>query len=141
MKQKRNALTQALKAKGYRMTAARQAILDVFVNCGGHISADGLVEEVRQETPNIGRMTVYRTLDLLCQLGLIRPVYQGTGAAHYVMMIDGHHHHLICSNCGDVLEVDECILEEVDLIVSNRFDFKIQGHLFEFFGLCCKCQN
>ena len=97
-------LKQALLQQGYRLTVARQAILETLVASGGHITADDLSDNLRAQAPGVGRMTVYRTLDLLCHLGLIRPVYQGTGAAHYVLMEEGHHHHMVCSDCGLVIE-------------------------------------
>jgi Fur family ferric uptake transcriptional regulator len=85
-------------------------------------------------------MTVYRTLDLLNELGLIRPVYQGTGAAHYVWMHDGHHHHLVCSGCDQVIEFEDCVIEEVAEQLSRRFNFQIEGHLLELYGVCGDCQ-
>lgn len=132
-------LNQALKAKGYRATAARLAILQSLIACGGHVSADELAEKVRQQNPTVGRMTVYRTLDVLSQMGLIRPVYQGTGAAHYILLADGHHHHLICSHCSQVIEFEECVLGEVAEMIRDRFHFQIHGHLLEFYGLCQAC--
>jgi Fur family ferric uptake transcriptional regulator len=134
-------LGNALQQRGYRLTAARQVILEVLVASGGHMSADDLAEKVRQQAPGVGRMTVYRTLDLLNELGFIRPVYQGTGAAHYILLEEGHHHHLICSTCDRVIEFDECVLEEVERLVSGRFNFQVQGHQLEFYGRCQQCQE
>ena len=134
------ALSQALQEKGYRLTAARQAIFHTLINCGGHITADNLAAQVREETPGVGRMTVYRTLELLSELGLIRPVYQGTGAAHYVLMDDGHHHHLVCSVCHTVIEFDDCALGEIERLINDRFGFQVQSHLLELYGRCPDCQ-
>ncbi|MFO7538202.1 MAG: Fur family transcriptional regulator [Chloroflexota bacterium] len=134
-------LQETLKNNGYRLTAARKVILTALAQTGGHVSADELAELVRADAPGVGRMTVYRTLDLLHELELIRPVYQGTGAAHYVLMEDGHHHHLICSNCDKVIEFDDCVLEEVEKIVGQRFNFEVKGHLLEFYGRCQECQT
>jgi Fur family ferric uptake transcriptional regulator len=133
-------LSNALQAKGYRLTAARQVILRALAASGGHVSADALAEIVRQEAPNVGRMTVYRTLELLSELGLIRPVYQGTGAAHYILMDDGHHHHLVCSSCARVIEFDECVLAEIEQVIGGRFHFQVEGHLLEFYGRCQECR-
>jgi Fur family ferric uptake transcriptional regulator len=134
-------LSKALQAGGYRLTRARQAIFQALVDSGGHVSADDIAEVVRREAPNVGRMTVYRTLDLLRQLGLVQPVYQGTGAAHYILMDEGHHHHLVCSQCDRVVEFEECIAQEMSNLLGERFDFQIQGHLLEFYGLCPACQS
>ena len=134
-------LGNALQQSGYRLTSARQVILEVLVASGGHVSADDLAEQVREQAPGVGRMTVYRTLDLLNELGFIRPVYQGTGAAHYILLEQGHHHHMICSNCDRVIEFDECVLEEIERVIGSRFNFQVRGHLLEFYGRCQECQD
>jgi Fur family ferric uptake transcriptional regulator len=130
----------ALKQKGYRLTSSRQKIVQALLSCGGHITADGLLEVVHGLDKTVGRMTVYRTLELLSELGLIRPVYQGTGAAHYILLDGGHHHHLICSGCDMVIEFDECGLQEVGKLLAKRFNFAVEGHLVEFYGRCQNCQ-
>jgi Fur family ferric uptake transcriptional regulator len=130
-----------LQQKGHRLTPARRVIVQTLIECGGHLSADELAERVRQAAPGVGRMTVYRTLDLLNDLGLIRPVYQGTGAAHYVWLHDGHHHHLVCSSCDQVIEFEECVIEEVAEQLGRRFNFQIEGHLLELYGVCGECSG
>ncbi len=132
--------SNALQEGGYRLTQSRRYILTALVASKGHITADNLVELIRQEQPGIGRMSVYRTLELLSELGLIRPVYQGTGAAHYILLEDGHHHHLVCSSCDKVFEFDDCVLQEIESHISQVYNFEIQGHLLEFFGRCPDCQ-
>ncbi len=111
-----------------------------LLRCGGHIAADDLLEVVHETDTTVGRMTVYRTLELLSELGLIRPVYQGTGAAHYILLDGGHHHHLICSSCDAVFEFDECGLQAVGKLLAKRFNFVVEGHLVEFYGRCQNCQ-
>lgn len=134
-------LESVLRENGYRLTAARQAILAALVGSGGHHTAEELAAMVNGRTPQVGRMTVYRTLDLLQELGLIRAVYQGSGAAHYVLMEEGHHHHLLCSRCDAVFEFDECMVQEMEEEIRDRFHFEIQGHLLEIYGLCPGCQD
>jgi Fur family ferric uptake transcriptional regulator len=130
----------ALKQKGYRLTRSRHKIVQALLSCGGHITADGLLEVVHEIDKSVGRMTVYRTLELLSELGLIRPVYQGTGAAHYILLDAGHHHHLVCSSCDAVIEFEECGLQEVGVLLAERFNFAVEGHLVEFYGRCQNCQ-
>lgn len=134
-------LSKALQAGGYRVTRARQMIFEALIESGGHVSADEVAAVVNRREPSVGRMTVYRTLDLLRQLGLVQPVYQGTGAAHYVLMDQGHHHHLVCSSCNRVIEFEECIAQEMGKLLGERFGFEIQGHLLEFYGLCGTCRE
>jgi len=111
------------------------------VACDGHVSADDLAAQVREAAPQVGRMTVYRTLDLLCELGQIRPIYQGTGAAHYILMDGGHHHHLVCNRCHRVIEFDECASEPLVQRLSQRFNFQVQSHLLEVHGVCEACAD
>lgn len=130
-----------LQAQGFRLTQARRTILDTLIQAGGHLSADDLAEQVHAIEPRIGRMTVYRTLELLCELGVVRPIYQGTGAAHYIFLHEGHHHHLICNQCHQVIEFDDCAIGEIAQLIGQRFNFQLQGHLLEFYGLCADCQG
>lgn len=140
MEQQINQIKTTLQTKGFRLTGSRQAIIKALVKSGAHISADELVDLVHQSDPYVGRMTVYRTLDLLCELNILRPVYQGTGAAHYILFEDGHHHHLICSSCAKVVEFDDCFLSELETQIGHKFNFKIEGHLLELYGLCATCR-
>ncbi len=132
-------LHRVLEARGYRVTAARRVILDTLAD-NDHVTADELTELVRQRAAGVGRMTVYRTLELLCDLGLLRPVYQGTGAAHYILMHDGHHHHLVCTACSRVVEFDDCALGDLEAHISQRFGFEVGGHLLELYGVCANCR-
>lgn len=129
-----------LQEHGYRLTLARQAVITALLNSGGHMSADALAEIVRADAPQVGRMTVYRTLDLLSELALVRPIYQGSGAAHYILMDSGHHHHLVCSVCHTVIEFDDCILQGIEQAIGQRFQFDVKGHLLEFYGRCQNCR-
>ncbi len=133
--------TKKLAESGYRLTQSRRAIVQALVACGGHITADDLTIKVHEMAPMVGRMSVYRTLELLCELGLARPIYQGTGAAHYILLDGGSHHHLICNRCGLVIEFDHCAADEVGQTLSARFNFQIQSHLLEFHGICTDCQT
>lgn len=140
MSEQATILAEAIVAKGYRMTHARQVIIEQLVASGGHITADDLATQVRATAPQVGRMTVYRTLELLCELGQLRPIFQGTGAAHYILMSEGSHHHLICVRCNQVIEFDECRTDELTAQLSETYNFQVQGHLLEIHGVCAQCQ-
>ena len=132
-------LSSAIVNNGYRLTPARQAIIEAFVKCEGHITADDLVSKVHEQAPHVGRMTVYRTLDLLSGLGVIRPIYQGTGAAHYILMAASGHHHLICVRCHQVIEFEDCMGQELTEKLGQRFNFQVRSHLLEVQGVCQTC--
>jgi len=132
-------LSNALIQNGHRLTPARQIIIETLVNHGGHITADDLALQVQATAPHVGRMTVYRTLDLLTELGLARPIFQGTGAAHYILMAEGNHHHLICTRCHNVIEFDKCTADELVKQLAKQFNFSVRSHLLEVHGLCQTC--
>ncbi|NJN82478.1 MAG: transcriptional repressor [Caldilineaceae bacterium] len=134
-------LSEAIVEKGYRLTHARRVVIDCLVQSGGHISADDLVAQVHSIAPHVGRMTVFRTLELLTELGHVQPTYQGTGAAHYILMKEGSHHHLICTRCYQIIDFDDCMEKELAQMIGERFNFEVQSHLLEVHGLCEACQN
>lgn len=132
-------LNQAIVENGYRLTTARKAIVETLAHSEGHITADALAIAVRRQAPQVGRMTVYRTLDLLCSFGVVRPIYQGTGAAHFIIMAEGSHHHLICNHCHTVIEFEECMADELSEQLAAQFNFQVKGHLLEIHGVCADC--
>ena len=134
-------LGRQLQERGYRLTAARKAIISTLLASNGHLSSDDLALLVQRDFPGIGRMTVYRTLDLLKDLSLIRPVYHGTAAAHFIVMDQGHHHHLVCTTCKRVIDFDACGLRDIESSVSARHNFEIEGHLLEIYGRCNECSQ
>lgn len=134
-------LSRRLREQGYRVTGARRAILEALVGSRGHVSADELAALVNERAPRVGRMTVYRTLELLQQLGLVRAIYLGSGAAHYVLLENGHHHHLVCTRCDAVVEFDDCLMLELQQRLGERYNFRVQGHLLEVVGLCEACRE
>lgn len=130
-----------LAAQGHRATAARQEVIAALLATDAHVSADTLYEQLRADGSSVGRMTVFRTLDLLAEIGVIRPIYQGSGAAHFVVLEDGHHHHLVCMHCAQTVEFDDCSLaDEMVGRLAARHDFQIAGHLLEIYGFCRDCQ-
>jgi Fur family ferric uptake transcriptional regulator len=135
------ALVEALKEEGHRLTTSRRIVLETLVESGGHMSADELASAVRRREGGVGRMTVYRTLDLLCDLGLARPVYQRAGAARFVLLEAGHHHHFVCSRCDHVYEFDDCLIEDNARSLSGRLGFDARSHLVEIYGICNRCQD
>jgi len=134
-------LAASITENGFRLTAARLIVIDCLVMSGGHISADELVAQVHAKSPTVGRMTVFRTLELLTELGQIQPTYLGTGAAHYVLMQGGSHHHLICTRCQRVIDFDDCLEQELAQMLGEKYQFIVQSHLLEVHGICSNCRD
>ena len=99
-------------------------------------------EMVRQELPGIGLVTIYRTLEILAELGLICEVHTGGNCRSYLMRRPSeHHHHLICSDCGTVVDFTDCDLSRLEQRLHRETGFKIENHLLEFAGQCQNCQR
>lgn len=135
---------------GYRVTEPRQAILKVLNKTEKHVSAEDIYHKVHKKYPNVGLTTVYRTLDLLVDMGLVSKFDFGDGRARYELT-EGphatHHHHLVCRNCGriidyaDYLEDEVKMVNKVERLLEKRHDFKIDSHQLHFYGVCGKCKR
>ena len=131
-----------LRQHGYKLTPQRRAVLRVIALSRKHLTPAAIYERVRQEHPGIGLVTVYRTLEVLAELGLICEVHAGGNCRSYLMRRPPeHHHHLICSECGAVADFTNCDLSELERRLSRETGFKIQGHLLEFLGQCQNCRE
>lgn len=136
---------EQLKGKGYKVTNQRKIVLDVInENQGRHLNPDEIYSLVKNRASNIGIATVYRTLTLLEKMGLIYKVELVPGVISYEMnQMDMHHkhHHLICQGCGDVIEVKEDLLENLEEKIAFNHDFLIKDHILKFYGLCSSCRK
>ena len=135
-------LVSVLCREGYKVTRQRRAVLSVISESQEHLNPIEIHEKVHRDYPNVGLVTVYRTLDTLSKLGLICRVHVGGTSCRYVVAPqEHHHHHIICSDCGTVVNFTECDLTTMEQSIEARTGFSIQNHLLEFFGRCQACQN
>ncbi len=121
-----------MRGRGYKATPQRVAVLRALAE-EQHQS----LEEIRVRCPEVGLVTVYRALDLLGGLGIVRRLDLGDGA-RYELARD-HHHHMICESCGDISEFDECPLDP-ELLPAKSADFEIRAHSLEVYGRCGACR-
>jgi Fur family ferric uptake transcriptional regulator len=133
--------SQRLRDAGYKLTNARLTVLQVLETQEGHMTSADVLEAVEQVAPEIGRASVFRALDLFTHLSIIRPTYiNDSSTPTYVLMPDGHHHHIICTNCDKVIEFEACNLDALEHELEEKFDVELTGHLLEFYGLCSNCK-
>lgn len=133
-------IVSILRQRGYKITSQRKAVLSVIAHSHDHLTPAAIYERVHQQYPGIGLVTVYRTLELLSQLGLICEVHAGDNGRSYLLRRPvGHHHHLICSSCSKVVDFADCDLAQMMDRVSRKTGFKIDSHLVEFLGQCRDC--
>ncbi|MFC2022325.1 Fur family transcriptional regulator [Chloroflexota bacterium] len=131
----------ALRWHGYKLTPQRRAVIRAITSSQDHLTPAIIYKKVRQDHPNIGLVTIYRTLEILTELELICELHAGGICHSYTISTPQHHHHLICSNCGTVTDFTGYDLSELEQSLSKKSGFRIDGHLLEFVGLCQACQK
>ncbi len=130
-----------LRQHGYKLTLQRLAVIQAIASSQDSLTPAAVYRKVHQDHPNIGLVTVYRTLEILAKLELICKLHSGGICRSYTISTPQHHHHLICSNCGIVIDFTGHDLSKLEQSLSKKSGFRIDSHLLEFFGLCRACQG
>jgi Fur family ferric uptake transcriptional regulator len=130
-----------LRELGYRLTPQRMLILAALQTSDDHISAEEIYSQVHAQYPHVNISTIYRTLELLKSLGLVTETDLGEERVRYHYADRGHHHHLICENCGAVIEVDESLFLPLKRTLFQDYRFKANIKHLAIFGRCAKCQR
>ncbi|MGL5347480.1 MAG: Fur family transcriptional regulator [Peptostreptococcaceae bacterium] len=141
-------LKEKLKETGFKITPQRRAIVDILLkNNSEHLSSEEIYDLVRVECPEIGLATVYRTMQLLDEVGVISKLNLDDGCIRYELSLDKddchNHHHLICKKCGKIMEVKEDLLDSIEKQIQEIYKFNIVDHDVKFYGTCedCTLQN
>jgi len=138
-------IKEQLARREHRLTPQREAIVRLFLERPDeHLSADEVFTHIRARLPEIGLSTVYRTLELLAELGILQKLDFGAGRSQYELSLPdaGHlHHHLICLRCGKIREFQPDGLEELEEAVARETGFEILDHSLRFYGLCEDCRD
>jgi Fur family ferric uptake transcriptional regulator len=133
-------LKKVLKQKRMRFTKQRKAIVDLFLAREGHICADELYYALRKKHARIGRATVFRTVKLLKDAGMASEVdFTGKRKRFEHAFEHAHHDHLICEECGKIIEFVDTEIERRQERLSRRYGFKARKHYLQIFGFCKKC--
>lgn len=140
-----NALKEELKKKSYKLTPQRRAIVDTIVDSEGkHLTAEEIYDEVKINCPEIGLATVYRTISLLEEIGIVSRLHLNDGCSRYELVHsdENHrHHHLICNICNKVMEVEDDLLDDLENSIKEKYSFNILDHSVKFYGICIECQK
>ncbi len=138
-------LKERLQARQHKLTTQRRIVLEVFLtHPSQHLSAEDVYGILRGQSLDIGLATVYRSLELLANLGILQKMEFGDGCSRYeigTMTPDAHqHHHLICMKCGKVEEFPDDLMDDLEKDVAKKTHFRIVDHQVKFFGYCKECQ-
>ena len=129
-----------LRGEGYKLTRQRRAVIQAITATRSHLTPASIYNQVHPDHPQIGLATIYRTLEILTELGLICELHGGGISHSYTISTPQHHHHLVCSNCGTVVDCPGFRLKELEQALSRETGFRIDEHQLEFTGLCPNCQ-
>ncbi len=135
----RAALARFLEEHNLKHTRQRDVILEAFLATKGHVTSDELYQQVRQDQPQIGYTTVYRTMKLLAEAGLAQERHFDDGVTRYEIEHE-HHDHLVCTSCGRIIEFECDEIEELQERIARDHKFKLTRHRHELYGLCERCQ-
>lgn len=134
-------LDEHIQAAGLRRTGQRELILEIFLETEEHLTSEDLYLLVHKHDDTIGLTTVYRTLKLLTEAGLAREVRFGDNKTYYEHHYNhDHHDHMICTQCGRVIEFFSAEIEALQDEMADKFGFKPTHHSLRMWGLCDECQ-
>jgi Fur family ferric uptake transcriptional regulator len=142
MSVKLNQWKALISGEGLKATRQRKEILDIFLNLPSHQNLSQIYAQVVKMNPKIGYTTVYRTLKLLTRLGLAAKRKFADGETRYEPTAEGSHHdHLICLDCGKIIEFEDDALESLQDKIAKHYHFRIFHHKMELYGQCLGCAS
>jgi len=134
-------LINKLSEQGYRLTPQRMLVLSAIENSEDHISAEEIYTQVVAKYPHVNISTIYRTLELLNRLGLVTETNLGGGRVRYHPAGKGHHHHLVCQECGKIIDLDESVLSSLKDVLLREYKFSADLRHLAIFGRCADCNK
>ena len=134
----RDVLARYLEEHNLKHTKQRDVILAAFLVAKGHITSEELYQRVREDNPNIGYTTVYRTMKLLADAGLAQERNFDDGVTRYEIENE-HHDHLVCLRCGKIIEFECEEIEVAQAEIAQEHGFHIMRHRHELYGRCAAC--
>ncbi len=134
---------QLLKGSGFKFTKQRELVLKVLYENEGHFTPEDLYNLIKSKHPdiNLGIATVYRTLTLLEESGIVNSISFGSKGKKYEMGLKEHHDHLICIECGRLIEFQDETIEKLQEEIAQKFNFKMTDHIMNITGICEACQT
>ena len=138
---KSGSISSKLSELGYRLTPQRIMVLAAIENNDSHVSAEEIYAQVVSKYPHVNISTVYRTLELLKRLGLVTETDLGEGRVRYHPTDKGHHHHLVCRECGATIDLDDLLLAPLKDALLREYNFVADLKHLAIFGRCVKCRQ
>lgn len=133
-------LSAYLTKNRLKSTSQRDAIVDTLLRMNGkHVTIEELWHAVRKKNPAVGYATVYRTLMLLVDASIVTQRHFQDGQSQFEFADEHHHDHLICTECGKIVEFENDAIEKLQESIAAEFKFSLSGHRMELYGTCAAC--
>jgi Fe2+ or Zn2+ uptake regulation protein len=132
---------QQLKNKGHRITKAREAIIDMFVLHASPVTAKQIEDYLLKRSIEVNKATIYREITFLSKEHIISEVYLSPNMLFYELSDRSHHHHVICITCGRIEDIHVNKEENLIDVIEKKTNYKMAGHLMEFYGTCHNCNR
>jgi Fur family ferric uptake transcriptional regulator len=129
-----------LKKKGLKLTPQRKLVVDAIHDAKDHLTAEEVIVRVQERMPEVHKSTIYRTLELLEGAGC---VFKSELGGHFIYhhAEEGHHHHLVCRECGKIVECDEDNFAPVEESIADRYGFRVDFKHLVISGICQECRR
>lgn len=140
-------LKDKLGEKNFKLTNQRKVVFEILnEKQEDHLSPEEIYEHIKDIYPEIGLATIYRTLQLFEEIGLVYKLNFDDGCYRYEILSQNdkeihQHHHLICKKCGKIIEVKEDLMNSLEEIIEKQYNFEIKNHIVKFTGICSQCRN
>lgn len=140
MKSLAEKLDAYVSAKRLRKSGQRNAVLEVMAARQGHFTVDEICSLLKKNNPDIGIATVYRTMKLFLDAGLVEEL-NIDGTCRYEILKKGHHDHLVCTSCGETIEITSDKIEKEQESIARKYGFELTDHTLLLLGCCSSCRN
>ncbi|MBP1924987.1 Fur family ferric uptake transcriptional regulator [Sedimentibacter acidaminivorans] len=140
-------LKEKLGERNFKLTNQRKVVFEILTEKKEeHLSPEEIYEHIKDIYPEIGLATIYRTLQLFEEIGLVYKLNFDDGCYRYEILSPNNkevhqHHHLICKKCGKIIEVKEDLMNSLEEIIEKQYNFEIKNHIVKFTGICSQCRN
>ena len=134
-------IVSAFETAGYRLTGPRRALAALIAGQARHFTADDLLGESRRRRLGVTRATIFRSLDVLADLGVVERLDLPSGEHAFVACEPAHHHHVVCSSCGRTTGIADPGIEKIAETIGRETGYRIDAHRLELFGLCPACRK
>lgn len=136
-------IKEKLREEGYFVTEPREILIDYITSQQEASTVDEMIEDLRDSGNDIDRSSVYRTINLFIELGIVGKVLFRDGVKRVELSSSyggSHHHHLVCEECGEIIEFEECGIDNLQRIAEIKHSFQVEDHHMEFYGTCESCR-